>query len=334
MKRRDFIAYLAGAAISLGAANAQQPVKMRRIAIVSPANKVADINASHRFYGPFFKELSRRGFVEGQNLEVERYFGEGRLEHYADLARDVVGRRPDLIFATSGPLALAFKAATTTIPIVAITADPIARGLVSSLARPDGNITGVTGDAGFEFYGKVLELLAEATPRLSRVGYLTSQPYWELSTSSAEAVRTAARRARVSLISILLGTTVNDAAYQRAFDSLAQDRVDGLIVPDESEHFPHRVMLVELVAKSRIPAIYPVRQLVDAGGLMSYSSDVRDFAPTLATQVAEILNGTKPRDIPFQQPTKFKLVINLKTAKALGLQLPATLLAQADEVIE
>ena len=334
MKRRDFIAYLGGAAISLGAASAQQPVKMRRIAIVSPATKVADLNASNPFYGPFFEELSHHGFVEGQNILVERYSGEGQIEHYADLARDVVGRRPDLIVATSGLIALVFKAATTTIPIVAVAADPIARGLVSSLARPDGNVTGISSDVGFEFYGKVLGLLAEAVPKLSRVGYLTSQPNWELSTSSAEAVRTAARRAGVSLISFLLGTTVNDAAYQRAFDSLAQDRVDGLIVSDESEHFPHRVTLIELVAKSRIAAIYPVRQLVDAGGLMSYSSDVRDFAPTLATQVAEILNGAKLRDIPFQQPTKFKLVINLKTAKALGLQLPATLLAQADEVIE
>jgi putative ABC transport system substrate-binding protein len=334
MKRRDFIAFLGGAAISLGAASAQQPIKMRRIAIVSPATKVADINASNSFYGPFFEELSHHGFVEGQNILVERYSGEGRIEHYADLARDVVGRRPDLIVAPSGPMASVFKPATTTIPIVAITADPIATGLASSLARPDGNITGISSDGGFEFYGKVLGLLAETVPKLSRVDYLASQLQWELSTRSAEAVRTAARRAGISLISILLGTAFNEAAYQRAFDSLGRDRVDGLMVSAENEHLAHSVTLVELAAKSRIPAIYPFRQLVDAGGLMSYSPVFSDLPRTLATQVTEILNGTKLRDIPFQQPTKFEFVINLKTAKALGLELPTTLVARADEVIE
>jgi ABC-type uncharacterized transport system substrate-binding protein len=334
MKRRDFIAYLGGAAISLGAARAQQPVKMRRIAIVSPATKAADMNASHPVWGPFFEELSRRGFIEGQNILVERYSGEGRTEHYADLARDVIGRRPGLIFASSGPLALHFKAATTTIPIVTISADPIATGLVSSLARPDGNITGVSTDAGMEYFGKVLGLLAETVPKLSRVSYLASQRQWETSTGSAEAVRKAARRAGVSLTSTLLGTTFNEAAYRRAFDSLEQDRVDGLMVSNENEHFPYRVTLVELAAKSRIPAIYPFREHVDAGGLMAYAADLPDLFRRLATQVAEILNGTKPQDIPFQQPTRFELVINLKTAKALGLELPATLIGLADAVIE
>jgi putative ABC transport system substrate-binding protein len=329
MKRREFIAYLGGAAISLGAASAQQPIKMRRIAIVSTATKVADMNASHPEWGPFFEELSRNGFVEGQNILVERYSGEGRTEHYADLARDVVGRHPELIFAAGGTLALVFKAATTTIPIVTITADPIALGLASSLARPDGNITGASSDAGLEFYGKVLGLLAETVPKLSRVGYLVSQRQWEMSTGSAAAVRTAARHAGISLTSTLLGTTFNEAAYRQAFDSLEQDRVDGLMVSSEAEHFAYRVTLVELVAKSRIPAIYPFRELVDTGGLMSYSPDLPDLFRTLATPVAKILNGAKPQDIPFQQPTRFELVINLKTAKALGFELPASLVARA-----
>ena len=180
MKRREFVAALSGAVAWPLAARAQQSSGMKRIAVVSPATKIGDMGVNgSRFYRIFFEELRRLGHVEGQNLVVERYSGEGRIEHYADLARDVVTTHPDLIFSQTRPFASNFKAATTTIPIVTLTSDPIAGGLVSSLARPGGNITGVSVDAGTDVLGKRLALLLEATSRLSNARYLASQASWE-----------------------------------------------------------------------------------------------------------------------------------------------------------
>jgi len=332
MRRREFIAGLM-AAPTMRAAIAQQPAKMKRVAVVHPSRKVDDLTINGPpHYKAFFEELSRLGYVERQNLSVERYSGEGRTEHYADLARDVVSTHPDLILATSGPLALSFKLATTTIPIVAITGDPIALRLVPSIAHPGGNITGVTTDGGVELYGKRLGLLVEAVPKDSNVRYLASQPHWER--PSGVAAREAARRAGISMTGALLGTTFNEAAYQRVFNSMAQDRVDALLVSDEAEHFAYRIVLVELAAKSRIPTIYPFREFVEVGGLMTYAIDLADIYRRAASQITEILKGTRPGDIPFYQPTRFDLVINLKTANAIGLELPPTLLARADKVIE
>jgi len=336
MKRREFIAGLAVAAILPRAARGQQPSNMKRIAIVSSAVKVADMRLEGAaFFRAFFEELSRHGFIEGRNLVVERYSGEGRTEHYADLARHVISTHPDLIFASGGiPMVLHFKSMTTTIPIVTSTSDPIALGLVPSLAHPGGNITGVSPDGGIELNQKRLELLAQTIPRLSRVGYLASQAHWEQPTGSAKVVREAAERAGVSLTGILLGTSFNEAAYRRVFNSIEQDHLDGLVVSQEGEHLSYRVTLVELVAKSRIPAIYAFREFVDDGGLMSYSADLLELMRHMASQTAEIPKGAKPSDIPIYQPTKFVLVINLKTAKALGLTVPPGVLAIADEVIE
>jgi putative tryptophan/tyrosine transport system substrate-binding protein len=329
MRRRDFIAGLM-AAPTIRAAIAQQPAKMKRIAIVHPSRKVGEMTINGPiFYKVFFEELSRHGYVEGQNLVVERYSGEGRPEHYAELARDVVGSHPDLILAIS--IALPLIAATATIPIVAMTSDPIALGLVPSVAHPGGNITGLTSDAGLELDGKRLGLLAEAIPKLSHAGYLGSRASWER--PRAAAAREAAKQAGISLRAELL-VTFNEAEYRRAVATLKQDRVDAIMVSDEGEHLPYRELLVELLAKGAIPAIYPYREFVEVGGLMAYSLDLLDMSRRVARQIAEILQGTRPGDIPFYQPTRFDLWINLKTAKALGLEIPATLLARADNVIE
>src|SRR6267378_7647430 len=224
MRRREFIAGLM-VAPTMRAAIAQQPAKMKRIAMVHPSRKVDELTINGvPPYKAFFEELGRLGYVEGQNLAVERYSGEGRIERYSELAREVVGSHPDLIFAMSGAIALPLKLAATTIPIVAITGDPIALGLVPSIAHPGGNITGVTSDAGLELYGKRLGLLVEAVPKASNVRYLASQPHWER--PSGVAAREAARRAGISMTGALLGTTFNEAAYQRVFNSMAQDQVD------------------------------------------------------------------------------------------------------------
>jgi putative ABC transport system substrate-binding protein len=333
VRRRKFITLLGGAvAVWPIVARAQQPAKMKRIALVSPSAKVSEISVSGRlYYRAFFEELSRLGYVEGQNLVVERYSGEGRPDHYAELARDVVNTHPDLIFAPTGFLALLCKAATTTIPILTISADPIGVGLVPSIARPGGNVTGVASDAGFEIYGKRIGLLIEAISKPSNVGYLASRRYWERPIGAA--VREAASRARISLTGELLDS-FNEAEYQRVFRSMEQDRADALMVSDESEHLTHRATIVELAAKGRIPAIYAFRDFVEVGGLMAYSIDLVDIFRRLANLTDKILKGANPGDIPFYQPTKFELSINLKTAKALGLELPAMLLGRADEVIE
>ena len=333
MRRRDFITALGTAATWPLAARAQQPTKMKRVAFVIPATKVSDITVSGMpFFRAFFEELSRLGYVEGQNLGVERYSGEGRTERYAELARDVVNTHPDLILALGAHLSLDFKKATTTIPIVTLVIDPIALGLVASIARPGGNITGITIAGGLEIIGKRIGLLVEAMPKLSSIGYLATRPYWE--DARGEAAREAAKRAGISLKVALLGSAFNEAEYQRVFMSMEQDRVSAFVVSEEPEHVTNRATIVELAAKGRIPTIYPFREFVEDGGLMAYSIDQVDVYRRVASLIGKILGGANPGDIPFYQPTKFELSINLKTAKALGLEMPAMLLGRADEVIE
>ena len=333
MRRRDFITALGAAATWPLAAQAQQPAQMKRIAFVHPGSKVSELSVSGKpQYRAFFEELSRLGYVEGQNLSVERYSGKGQPERYAELTRDVVNTHPDLIVAVGARLSLDFKMATTTIPIVTVIIDPIAMGLVASIARPGGNITGVTISGGLELIGKRMGLLVEAMPKLSTLGYLVSRPYWE--DPRGAAAREAAKRAGISLKAALLGSAFNEAEYQRVFRSMEQDRADALMVSEDAEHVTNRATIVELAAKGRIPTIYPFREFVEGGGLMAYSIDLPDTFRRLASLVDKVLRGANPADIPFFQPTKFEMSINLKTAKTLGLEMPAILLASADQVIE
>jgi putative tryptophan/tyrosine transport system substrate-binding protein len=334
MQRREFITLLGGATATWPlAARAQQPPRMKRIAIVSPATKVSEISPSGRaYYRAFFEELSRLGYVEGQNLGVERYSGEGQPERYADLAREVVNTHPDLILAAGAHLSLDFKMATTTIPIVTIMFDPVALGLVASIARPGGNITGVTIAGGIEIIGKRMGLLVEAMPKLSTVGCLASRRYWE--DTRGAAAREVAKRAGIVLSPAMLGAAFNEAEYQRVFTSIGQDRVDAIMVSEEPEHVTYRATIVELAAKGRIPTIYPFRDFVEVGGLMAYSTNQAEMYRRLANLIDKILKGANPGDIPFFQPTKYDLSINLTAAKALGLEMPTMLLARADEVIE
>jgi putative ABC transport system substrate-binding protein len=211
--------------------------------------------------------------------------------------------------------------------------DPIVLGLVAGIARPGGNIAGVTITAGIgTLEGKRIELLVEVMSKLSTVGYLVSRPYWE--NPNGAAVREAAKRAGISLKAALLGSAFNEAEYQRVFRSMEQDRADALLVSEEAEHVTNRATIVELVAKGRIPTIYPFREFVEVGGLMAYTVDLADIYRRVANLIDKILRGANPGDIAFYQPTKFELSINLKTAKALGLEMPAMLLGRADEVIE
>jgi putative tryptophan/tyrosine transport system substrate-binding protein len=339
MRRRDFtIGVLL--ATAMRSARAQQSAKQRRIAIVIPAGAVADISETgndplgRRLYQPFFEELRRLGEVEGQNLTIERYSGEARRESPADLAREIVSRNPDVIVAVTNPTALAILAATGTIPIVWIGADAIRFGLVTNLARPGGNITGVSR-YDLEFYGKFLQILKEVLPSASRLGWLAPHRIWKGSYGQVtqRAFQDAAERLGVSLVPMLVQeSTASD--YRRVFAEIAPAPPDAIGVSDIADLFPYRRLIVELVERSRLPAIYGYREYVEAGGLMAYEGELGELGRRMADDVHEILNGAKPGDIPIYQQTEFALIINLKAAEALDLTIPPSLLARADEVIE
>jgi putative ABC transport system substrate-binding protein len=330
VRRRDFTIGLAlpGAART---ALALEPAKEHRIAIVIPAGPVTSISETGvRAWRAFFEELRRLGDIEGENLAIERYSGEGRPEGYADLARAVVNRRPEVIVAANDATAKAARAATATIPIVWVGGDPIQAGFATSLARPGGNITGVTVYAGVEIWGKRLQILKEVVPAASRAAYLTTRVS---QAAEGQQLREAGQRLQISVIELPI-EEVTPSAIQRAFAEIAQQQSDALIVNSNSLLFPYRQLIVELAEKSRLPALYPWREYVEAGGLMAYASDNRELWRRLADDVHEILKGAKPGDIPIYQPTKFEFLINLTAARALGLTIPATLLATADEVIK
>jgi putative ABC transport system substrate-binding protein len=336
MRRRTFIAGLLVAAAA-GRAQAQRTAKVYRIARIYPALPAAEAiklkNTKGSLQWVFFEELRRLGFVEGQNLVFERYSAEGRTDQFSELARDVARSNPDLIIASQDALVLALKAATTTIPIVAMTGDPVANGIVSSLARPGGNITGVSGDAGPEISGKHVQLLREAVPGVSSVGYLAPRRIWEQNAEGA-AMREAARRVLISLIGPPLDYPLDAAEYRRVIAAMAQAGAQALIVAASPQAYQNLRLIVELAEKGRLPAIFPYRESVELGGLMAYGGDGVEMVRHLANQTAQILRGTSPGDLPYYQLTKFELVINMKTAKALGITFPPSILARADEVIE
>jgi putative ABC transport system substrate-binding protein len=288
-----------------------------------------------RGFATYFEELKRHSYIEGKNLIVERYSALGRPERHEEIARAVVGSHPDLIVAFSNAFALQFKPLTATIPIVAATADPVAAGIVTNLAKPDGNITGVSTDAGLEVYGKRLQFLVEVARKLTNVRFLvTPTTRWLWETTALDPLRDIAARAGISIDAASLSTPINEGAYEQIFDVMRRDRVDGLIVSDAADHVTHSRVIADLAARYRVPAIYPFRSFVDVGGLLSYGIDLVDMVRRLAVVTAEVLGGAKPSDIPYYQMTKFDLVLNRTTARSLGLDFPATLLAAANEVIE
>ncbi len=283
-------------------------------------------------FAAFFKELRKLGYIEGGNLLVERYSGEGRTEHYANLARDVVLSHPDLIFTVTTRMAQHFKATATTIPIVAYLADPVASGLARSLAQPGGNITGVIPDVGADFWGKQLEFLKVVVPTARKVAYLTPRGAWNM--PGGVAIRKAANQIAVELIGALLEGSIDEPEYRRVFAAMAQERVDAVMVNDSAENYTNQRLITKLAESGRLPAIYPDRSFVELGGLMAYGPELEELYRHAANQIDQILKGAKPGELPFYQATKFKLTINLNTAKVLGLAIPQSVLLRADEVIQ
>ncbi len=334
MKRREFFGVLGGAAAAWPlAAGAQQPATQRRIAIFHPAipTTLLTETGGGSAWRAFFGELRRLGYVEGENLIIERYSAEGHHERYAGLAREIVTRNPDVIVTGTNPVVIAFMTATRTIPVVAFMLDPLKAGLVTSLARPGGNLTGITLDPGIEIWGKRLEMLKEAIPSTAKAAFLGMREGWE--GSSGQALRDAGGRLGISLV-FTLPQEGTPSEIERVFAAMQQQRPDAVLVSGEGDLYAHRQLIAELAEKNRLPAMFPYRDYVEAGGLMAYAVDLAELLKRMADDVHQILKGAKPGDIPIYQPTKFELMINLKTANALGLTLPPALLARADQVIE
>jgi putative ABC transport system substrate-binding protein len=312
------------------AAEAQQAAKISRIGLL--ANNPA---ASPHLLEAFLQGLHDLGYVEGRNLVIEYRSAEGKFERFPALAAELVALKVDVIVATTMPAALAAKQATTTVPMVfaaGTASDPVTSGLVTSLARPGGNVTGLTGLAP-ELVDKCLEQLTQAVPGVSRVAVLW-QPGALGERMEKDMLKGADVAARALRVRLQVVEARGPADFDRAFSDMTRARAGALTVLPSVMFFSERRRLLDLAAKNRLPAVYPWREFVDAGGLMAYGANLADLFRRAATYVDKILKGTKPGDLPVEQPTKFELVINLKTAKALGLTIPPSLLQRADEVIQ
>jgi putative ABC transport system substrate-binding protein len=329
MKRRDFIALL-GSATAASAAwplavGAQTPPKIPRVGYIGGSNPAA---AEHTF-GAFQQRLRELGYVEGQSIALEVRWAEGRMERIPELVAELVGLKMDVLMAAITTVALAAQKATRTIPIVMVAADPVGLGLVASLARPGGNVTGLSyfNEA---IVAKRLELLKEFVPGLVRVAVLRN-PIVEVHATFWQETEVAARKLGVALQPL---DVRGPEDFEAAFAAATRGNAQALIAFDDSLTIAHRPRIAGLAASSRLPAMYGYREFPDDGGLMSYGPSFADLFRRAATYVDKIIKGAKPAELPVEQPTKFELVINRKTANALGLTVPPTLLAQADDVIE
>jgi len=327
MRRRVFLGSLGlGVLAAPLAAEAQQPGKIARIGRLSPLSAPADAPIREGLR----QGLRDLGWVEGQNLTIENRFAEGNVRRLAELAAELVRLKVDVIVTGSVPAAAAARNATTTIPIVMVmTGDPLASGLVPSLARPGGNLTGMTA-LGLELSAKRLELLKEAVPDVTRVAVLTDPAFPD----SGPSVKRLEGAARALGMQLRIQEVRDPSEFEKAFADMSSERAGALMVQGDPILYTHRRRIVELVAKSRLLAMYAMREYVDAGGLMFYGASLPDMHRRAATYVDKILKGARPGDLPIEQATKFELVINLKTAKALGLTIPTSLLHRADQVID
>jgi len=325
MSRRAFLTGL-GATLAVPlAASAQQAKTVYMVSTLSAASR----NGSEHLLHALESELGRLGYAEGRNIAFEYRFANGKLERLPELAAELVNLKSDVIVAWAPPAAAAAKQATTSIPVVFLgVGGPIEQGLVKSLNRPGANVTGVAFWSVSNIAPKMLELAKALVPQLSRVAVLRPAEHTDMFLAEQEA---AARSLNVHLVPVPFR---NPSDVSAAFPAIAQSGAQALVITGGGLPWLHRELIVRLAARDRLPVIYGWREAVDAGGLMSLGADLKDIAARGAVYVDKILKGAKPANLPVEQPTKFELVINLKTAKALGLAIPPSLLARADEVIE
>ena len=329
ISRRAFVGSLTGGLLAAPlAAGAQQPGKVYRIGYLgtnSPTPGTASL------WDAFLQGLRDHGYEEGQNLVIERRWSDGKAERFPDLAAELVRLKPDVIVTTSTPASMAARKATSTIPIVMVSVgDPIAAGLVSSLARPGGNVTGSIRQTS-DTAAKRLQLLKEVVPGAGAPVGILWEPANPTQPPSYREVERAAAALRVQIRSLEVRTAGD---LDLAFSTVTRDRAAALMVFSGEVIFVNRRRIADFAARTRLPAIYSLREYVDVGGLMSYGPNFAEQFRQSAVYIDKILKGAKPADLPVEQPTRFELVINLKTAKALGLTIPPSLLARADEVIQ
>jgi putative tryptophan/tyrosine transport system substrate-binding protein len=324
VRRRNFIAFLASAAIAwpLGT-RAQQPKPVIGVLGVAPPSAMASNMSGFR------QGLSETGYIDGQNLAIDHRWVGSRYDLFPALAAEFVQRKVDLMFTGNLAAALVLKKATSTIPIVFLLGDPVADGVVASLARPGGNLTGISLMLT-ELLPKRLELLSELVPDASVITLLVN-PNNAHAESIIGTAQEAARAKGVQLVILKAGT---ESEIDAAFDALVQRQAGALLVAHDSLFFSQTDRLVALASRHAVPAIYPWREYVGAGGLISYGASQPASYRQAGIYAGKILNGAKPADLPIQQAVTFELVLNLKTAKALGLAVPPSILARADEVIE
>jgi len=323
MRRRDFVALAAGALLAWPLrVRAQQSTKIWRIGFIA--------HRYEKFYDPLFSGLRELGYVEGQNLVVERRYAEGDAERFAEFAREMVQLRVDAIIVVTTPAAMAARNETKTIPIVHPAAiDPVGTGLIASLAHPGGNVTGLAVLNG-ETSAKRVELLQEVIPGLSKGAVLwnSANPANSLAWRETES---AGGKLGVALTS---QEVRSPADFEAAFASMAQDHPDVLLVVQDALTLEHRREIIDFALQNKLPSMFVGKEWVEEGGLMSYGDRLPERYRRAADLVDKVLRGTKPADIPVEQPTTFELAVNLKTAKAIGLTLPPAFIARADLVIE
>ena len=307
---------------------AQTVPKVRRIAFLTNGT----VASSKAQLDAFVGGLNELGYVEGSNFVVESRYAEGKLDRLTALVAELLAQKPEVIFAPSGAAAQAVKKSGTTIPIVfALAPDPVGQGFGASLARPGGTMTGMTS-THTELSAMRIQLLKEAFPAIKGVAVL-----YFLAPSAAgvaEQVAETERAAKVLRLSVVTEEAPKVEDFERAFTSIQKQKPDALIVIENPMFFTNRIRLAELAAQLRIPAIYNVSEYVQAGGLMSYGASYADLSRRAASYAFKILNGSAPGDLPIERPTRFELVINMKTAKAIGLKIPQSVLLRADRVIE
>ena len=322
--------FLAGTGAVLLAAPLAARAQQKAMPVIGVLNTGSSSASSEPFMGAFRQGLSEAGYVEGQNVAIEYRWAEGHYDRLPALAADLVGRKVDLIVANSPPAALAAKGATSTIPIVFRGgADPVGDGLVASLARPGGNLTGVSFIAD-ELTAKRLELLSELVPR-ARVIALLMNPN---SATAERVIRDVQEAARAKGLQLHVLKASSESEIDNAFATLVQLHAGALVVGADPFLSNRRDQLVALASRHAVPSIYAWREFAASGGLISYGASLTSALRLVGTYAGKILKGAKPADLPIEQPTKFELVINLKTAKALGLTIPPSLLGRADEVLQ
>jgi putative tryptophan/tyrosine transport system substrate-binding protein len=325
-RRKLLIAFAAGALMPLASLAQQSAVRVPRIGFLGNSTAALEANLVE----PFRDGLRDLGYVEGRSILIEYRWAEGKYERFPELIAELVALEVDVIVTAGTPAALAVKRATTKVPLVMVAVgDPVGTGLVASLSRPGGSVTGLTSIAP-DLEGKRLELLMELVPKLSHVSFLLN-PGNPFHVASEKQARSAAQALHLDVQFVAVRS---DPEFDDAFDAILRERPGAMIVLADRVFLHNRARLVDFAARNRLPAVYPYVELVEAGGLMSFGPNYADMHRRAARYVDKILKGAKPGDLPVELPTKFELVINIKTAKAVGIKILPSVLLRADRVIE